>query len=260
MLDTVAKINKVLRKLDRPPAGPNWARFVFDEQNRSTKAILAFAKGQPPFTYQPSYRAIKDRIELGVSAEAMLRAVTENGAPAGRTQNRELVEAFLRYEETRNYSVSNPVGFDVEYFRVSRDVIVPVAPLSVIREKRRFVPIFLCGWTDNPLTLVQRRLLMTMYVDAFLSLTDFQGSPAEILFFPKPKGDDAVRQPEVWKRGDYDALPKKQLNELVRIFLLAREAARKHLLDHLEVIREKEKEAAEHVTASLPTGKKDLFS
>jgi hypothetical protein len=260
MLDTVAKISKVLRKLDRPPAGPNWARFVYDDQNRTTKALLAFAKGRPTFTYQPGYRAIKDRIELGISVDAMLRSVAENGAPAGRTQNKEFVEAFIEYEKTRKYSASNPIGFDVEYFRVSREVLVPVAPLSVIREKRRFVPIFACGWADNPLILMQRRLLMTIYEDAFLSLTDFQDSPAEVLFFPRMKGPDAGRKSEVWKRGDYNLLRKKELNEYVEIFILAREAARKHLLEQMEVMREQEAEAAKPAPSTVPSSKKDLFS
>src|ERR1039458_2164219 len=133
---------KILRKLDRPPAGPNWVRFIFDDPGKTAKAIVAFAKGQPPFSYQPAYRAIKDRIELGISQDMAVRVASERGAPAGRVQNKEFVDAFFEYDEKRKYSASNPIGFDTEYFRVSRDVLVPVAPLSIIRERSRFVPIF----------------------------------------------------------------------------------------------------------------------
>jgi hypothetical protein len=50
---------------------------------------------------------------------------------------------------------------------------------------------------------------MTIYEDAFLSLTDYQSSPAEILFFPRgEEADDhgrRIRDAEVWMRGDYEA-------------------------------------------------------
>src|SRR5712671_4573513 len=90
---------KVLRKLDRPPTGPNWVRFIYDDPIRTAKAILAFANGQPRFNYQPGYHAIKDRIELGISLETALLMVCRKGAPAGREQNRELVKAFFEYDE-----------------------------------------------------------------------------------------------------------------------------------------------------------------
>ncbi len=67
---------------------------------------------------------------------------------------------------------------------------------------------------------------MTIYEDAFLSLTDFQDSSGEILFFPKTQLDDCVRrEAEVWVRGDYELLSQTSLNEAVEIFLLARDSA-----------------------------------
>ncbi len=78
----VARLLKMLKKLDRPPAAPNWARFIFDDVNKSARAILRFVKGQPPFNYQPGYRAIRDRIELGISLDAAVKVATSKGAPA----------------------------------------------------------------------------------------------------------------------------------------------------------------------------------
>jgi hypothetical protein len=244
----IQKLLKVLRKLDHPPAGPNWVRFIFDDPIRTAKAILAFAKGQPQFNYQPGYRAIRDRVELGIDLEAALRVASDKGAPAGREPNKDLVEAFFEHDESRQYSASNPIGFDTEYFRVSREVLIPVAPLTIIRENGLFVPIFVCGWTENPLTQTQRRLLSTIYEDAFLSLTDYQKSPAEVLFFPKGLVENVrKRQPEVWYRGDYETLPKSDLDRCVEIFVRAREMARAVLLDEIETLRklaEEEKSAA----------------
>lgn len=224
-------LSEVLRKLDRPPAGPNWVRFVSENPERTMKAILSFAKGIPPFTYRPGYASIKDRIELGLDKGSAVRNAQIKGSPAGRLQNKNLVEAFFKYDEERKYSAANPIEFDVGFFRVSRDVGIPVAPLSVIREKGVFVPIFVCGWNSVPLSLTQRRLLMTIYEDAFLSLTDFQKSPAEVLFFPSEEIDGVPkRSAEVWKRGDYALLSQVELDRCLENFVLGREAAREVLL------------------------------
>jgi hypothetical protein len=245
----VEKYTKMLRKLDRPPAGPNWVRFIHGDAARTAKAIVAFAMGQPQFSYQPGYAAIKDRIELGIDREAAIRIASERGSPAGRVQNKEFVEAFFEYDETRKFSASNPIDFETEYFRVSREVRVPVAPLSIIRERGRFVPIFACGWRLNPLAITQRRLLMTIYEDAFLSLTDYQKSPAEVLFFPKSDAEEKPkREPEVWKRGDYALLTKSELDECVETFVSARDMARAVLLAEIERLKqeaEKERPATE---------------
>lgn len=239
----IAKLHRILRKLDHPPAGPNWVRFICDDVPPTAKAMLRFARGQPQFNYQSGYHGIKDHIELGIGREQAILVASSKGAPAGRTQNVELVEAFFEYDAERKYSASNPIGFDVEYFRISRSVIVPVAPLSIIRERGKFVPIFLCGWSANPLWLLQRRLLMTIYEDAFLSLTDYLEAPAEVLFFPRNDDEEERRrEPELWLRGDYELLSKAELDQCVEIFVLARDMVRQILLAEIEQLREEAKE------------------
>lgn len=215
-----------LKKLDRPPAGANWVRLVREDVLSTVSAILAFIRGIPPFNYRPAYIAIRDVIEWGSNEETALRIVSEKGSPAGRAQNKALLRAFLEYDRTRRFSAANPVTFEPGYFAVSREVRVPVAPLSVIREHGRFLPIFLCGWNSIPLSTFQRRLLMTIIDDAFLSLTDFASSPAEVLFFPKdPLSKEGKRTAEVWHRGQYALLSKSELDQAVEIFVEARRAA-----------------------------------
>lgn len=90
---------------------------------------------------------------------------------------------------------------------------------------------------------MQRRLLVTIYEDAFLSLTDFQTSPAEILFFPKTDVDGKrIRYPEIWNRGDYQLLSRSALNECLEIFVLAREIARKVILEEIAGLQEQARE------------------
>jgi hypothetical protein len=221
---------RLLRKLDRPPAGPNFVRFVHDDPIRTAKAVMSFVRGIPPFNYLQGYKAAKDRIELGIAQDAAIRVATAKGAPLGRPHNEALIRAFLEYDQERNFTAQNPIGFDTEYFRVSREIAVPVAPLSVIRERGKFVPIFMCGWSSLSLTLLQRRLLMTMYEDAFFSLTDYQESPAEVLFFPRIGDGTLHREAEVWRRGDYELLRPSDLNECMENFLLARQQVRQLII------------------------------
>jgi len=100
---------------------------------------------------------------------------------------------------------------------------MPVKPTLVAREAGQLKPIFTFGWKSVPLTLFQRRLLMTILEDAIFSLTDFAESDAEIVFLPENEAGQRV--PEVWHRGDYDLLSETELRNQLEVFLSAREAA-----------------------------------
>lgn len=222
---------KALSKLDKPPSSHNWVRFVKATAPDTTKSILSFVKGAPRFTYQTGSIAIKDRIRIGIDRTSAVAITDRYGAPSGRLQNRELVEAFFDFDEHRQYPIATCVEFERQWFKISRELSIPVAPLVVLREAGKFVPVFLCGWSHINLTVEQRRLLVTVCEDAFLSLTDYQNSPAEFLFFPKVgKGNNAARVPEVWQRGDYELLSSDELNEQVHKYLTAREIAKDILL------------------------------
>ncbi|MBS3650811.1 hypothetical protein KEU06_19550 [Pseudaminobacter sp. 19-2017] len=245
---------KIIAKLDRPPAGPNWVRFIGADLPSTTKSILSFAKGIPQFTYQTGYAAIKDRIQLGIELETALGIVRHRGSPAGKVQNEELVRAFYAHDDERGYAARNPIDFERGHFLVSREVQVPVAPLSVIRERGTFLPIFVCGWSTLSLTLMQRRLLVTICEDAFLSLTDYQNGPAEYLFFPKD--GEKVRSAETWQRGDYEQLSGGQLADCIEMFLEARDEARRVLMEEWHRERERGEAASTTVHAEMD----DLFT
>lgn len=244
---------KIIAKLDRPPSGPNWVRFIGGDVPSTTKSIVSFAKGMIPFTYQTGYAAIKDRIQLGIDLFTAIEMVKRSGAPGGKGPNEELVRAFFAHDYQRGYAAKNSIEFDRGHFLVSKEIQVPVAPLSVIREAGKFLPIFVCGWSAVTLNLMQRRLLVTIYEDAFLSLTDYQDGPAEFLFFPKDSASKQ-RSPEVWQRGDYDQLSGGQLADCVEMFLEARDEARKILME--EWSRERERSR----TKATPASTEDLFS
>lgn len=248
---------KLLAKLDKPPSGHNWVRLVHKDVPKTTKSILSFVKGKFQFTYRPAYAAIQDRIQLGITQETALKVARKSGSTTGHTPNEELVAAFFEHDKERQYTPHTSINFEKEQFAISRDIKVPIVPLSVIREGGKFVPIFICGWSNLDLTDFQRRLLVTIYEDAFLSLTDFLSSPAEFLFFPKVQMDEGKRRAaEVWSRGDYALLPDRDLNEAVEIFLLARDEVRLILMREMAEAAAKQKAPRE---SSVEWKVKDLF-
>lgn len=256
----VVNYNKLLSKLDKPPSGPNWVRFIhYSDIVKTTKSIISFVKGMPRFNYASGYTAIKDRIHLGIDFDTALKIVQQHGSLVGRKTNEELIKAFYTHDERRQYPKHAFIEFDREWFLISRDIKVPVVPLSIIRENGHFVPLFVCGWSEIKLTDFQRRLLVSIYEDSFLSLTDYLVSPAEYLFFPKNDNDvEKQREVEVWQRGDYISLSNQEMNEALDIFLQAREAARKILLQEMAEEFERHKNEVENTTILPPM--RDLFN
>ena len=235
----VRTLDKVLAKLDRPPFVHNFVRLLGDDPDSTAKNIVGFVKGIPPFSYAPAYAVIKDRIQFGMPLSQALQSVLSKGTVSGRKHNEALVKSFYEWDDTRRYSASNIVEFERQWFRASRDVAVPVAPLCVLRESGEFVPVFLCGWGDISFSLLQSRLYLTICDDAFLSLEDFREAPAEFAFFPrvgdrnlsKLKSCSHVRKPVIWKRDQYPLLSNAELNEVIEIFLEGRSIAKRMLIE-----------------------------
>lgn len=214
-------------KIERPPYAHNWVRYNYPDLPRTTKALVNFIEGRPQITYAAGMPIIKDRIAFGLDRETALKAAETKGHKKSQPYVREFVEAFLDFDEARHISGLPSYDQYVAPYPISRDIKVPVKPLIVISENGVLKPIFVVGWATMPLTLFQRRLLMTLLEDAVFSLTDFQKSPAEFISFPHIKGSNsAKRTPLVWKRGDYSALPATQMKEQAEIYLKALTAAK----------------------------------
>lgn len=232
-------LEKVLAKINRPPFAHNFVRLVGGDPITTARNIVTFASGIPPFNYSSAYAVIKDRIQLGISLENALSAVRMTGAMSGRIHNESLVRAFFAWDEERRYSAANIVEFERAWFRVSRNVLVPVAPLTVLREKGKFLPLFICGWGKLGFNSFQNRLYLTICNDAFLSLEDFRESAAEFLFFPQqacssellPVPNIPLRKPEVWRRDQFELLSSAELNDAIECFLEGMVIAKKRLFE-----------------------------
>lgn len=214
--------NPLFRKLDRIPAAPNFVRYNFEELQRTLKAYVAFAKGMPTISYVEGLKIIKDLVLGLIDAAQAVKAVERLRESPSREALIEFVQAFCGYAETRQYVATPAYAEFATSFPIARDLFIPVKPTLVAREEGQLKPIFVFGWKSVPLTLFQRRLLMTILEDAIFSLTDFESSDAEIVFLPEV---DGVRSAEVWHRGDYELLSQLELKNQIELFLTARAMA-----------------------------------
>jgi hypothetical protein len=214
-----------IKKIDRPPSAHNWVRYIHPDELKTAKAIVAFVTGSPQITYSAGLPIIRDRITFKLDRETANKAANSRGHKKSRRYVADFVNAFIDYDEVRNYSGLPSYDQDVAAYQIGRDIRVPVKPLVVISENGVLKPIFTVGWATMPLILHQRRLLMTVLEDAVFSLTDFQGSPGEFISFPR--GDNSkVRSPEVWRRGDYELLSKAEMKVQIATYLKALEIAK----------------------------------
>ena len=89
---------------------------------------------------------------------------------------------------------------------------------------------------------------MTILEDSLFSLTDYQNSPAELLFYPVQNLQfEKVRVPAHWVRGDYDLLSQAELTDSMEAFLSGREIARRLILDAADLDKsEDQRRKSEH--------------
>ncbi|UGA43006.1 hypothetical protein HU230_0032725 [Bradyrhizobium quebecense] len=209
------------KKIDRPPFVHNWVRFNHPTELSTVKSIVSFMTGTPQISYAAGQPIIRDRIALKLDRDTALKAALNNGHKKSRPYVAEYVNAFYDYDDVRNYSGKPSYDQYVAPYSISRDTRIPVKPLIVISEAGVLKPIFIVGWATMPLTLFQRRLLMTVLEDAVFSLTDFQDSPGEFICFPRAKGTGSGRYAEVWNRGDFVLLTESEMKDQTELYLRA---------------------------------------
>lgn len=222
-------------KLDRPIAAENWARLQTPDVSHTARKMYNFLRGGAAWSYDPSRKVVRYQVEDRIDRETGLRIVRSAGSKLGRPYNEELVTAFFDWIEKNPIDGVPAFANFVEWFPLRRGTAIPIRPVAVVRESGRFDPIMLCPWTAESLDPFQRSLFMTILERSLFSLTDFEDSAGQILFFPKVRQDDGklVRVSRVWRRGDYPLLSDTELQDQVRIYFESREIARAMYRDFL---------------------------
>jgi hypothetical protein len=227
---------KVLNKLNHPPSGHNFVKLLDITPEGVASKITGMVKRKIRFTYQPSLACIRDLLSLSVAPETLFKAIEKSRPPLGRVHNASLLSAFIEHDKSRGYSTLKYVDSDRFFYRVSQELKVPLSPTAVAIEDGQYLLIFVCGWNAVDFSEMQHRFMWTMLNDAVFSLTDFLNCKAEYCFYPKKTalvGEHIVqelRSPMTVVRGVYSPLSKKEMDELVEIFLKGRDLAKSQLL------------------------------
>lgn len=232
---------KSLSKLNNPPRELNWVRYNHSDPMRMATQIASFVMGIPKFSLTPALKMIREMLHFDVGVDVAVGAVSRVGNPVGHKPNTEVVKAFGSFCNERQYGPVVPYQDPQAFFRVNRDLRVPVRPLTFLNEDGVLVPLFVCGWADIPLDRFQRSLLMTIIEDSLMTQADLVSSPCELVFLPKRDSGDGVRYPEIWRRGDYNLLTRSELKEHMDQFIQAKQEAELIVREKLRKWVEEEK-------------------
>lgn len=203
--------SKIEKKLKQPPSAPNWVRYNHSTQDKTTKAIAQFALGFPRSALFKVYRIVADMVVWNTPLEDALKSVSLIRDPLTAQLGKEIVTAFAGYISDTPLDGLEIFEETVGFFRVSRDVSVPVKPTFVILKDEKPTPVFLIGWTNMPFTEHQKRLLTTLIDDALLSLSDFSQSDALIISVPRV--GNGCRQVLAWSTSQFPRLSATALAE-----------------------------------------------
>lgn len=233
-------IEAVLKKLDRPPAGHNFARSNFQSLTRTTSALVNLALGFPTVSYRWTIDVIQAQLGDRLSDIEAKKLLAVNCPQNQFDDNLELLVAFQAYNAKRKFDGLRVFPEFCGSYMAGPDVAVPIRPTALLREGGVIKPLFVIGWATKGLGWYQRRLLSSMYEDAIYSLTDLRASQGEVLIFPK--NGYGQRTVDRWTRGDYPELSKDELREQSERFILARAAARPLIAERIRDRDEKKRQ------------------
>jgi hypothetical protein len=258
----MSDLEDILQKLKQPPSVPNWTRYIHDTQARTTRAVAQFALGFPKSALFQVYRIIGDMVSLGTPEVEALKAVALIRNPLVSKLGREIILAFSAYNNEQKLEGIQVFHDLIGYFRVSRDVVVPVKPTFVILEDGRPTPVFFIGWTTLPFSRLQKRLLTTAIDDAILSFGDFAGSHARIICAPRiSKIHRVIRS---WSTADYPRLDSLELAQQLEHYSQALVEAVPLITEELKrraalAARKASREGLPTAEPDKPTDQGDMF-
>lgn len=183
----------------RPPSLANWVRLNDRRQDETTLRITRFVLAKPRHALAQIYRLIADYVTLGVSAATTRTAIDLILNPLVRSLGHEIATALIPWLDKNNIRGLRAFDGMMERYPIGRNIMIPVRPTFVYNRDGRLTPVFIIGWSKNPLTDYQKRLLATMIQRAILTQEDFEGSDALVLFVPRMKYSNTTREVrEMW--------------------------------------------------------------
>lgn len=215
-------IDKKIRRLLRIPGILNWARQNFPRTDRTTEALRKLAAAEIQISLAPIYAICTRLVHREISYDDALAKISLYEGKYYREAGEEILPLFNEYvtsfqdeglKDFRRLKAPFPLGRGAN----GKMSLVPVRPTYVTVREGRLHPVFMLGWVDAPLSWHQKRLVCAVIRRALLTQEDFLGSNAEIVTFPRSKGQK-FRYQGGWKVSDFPDLSEEELREQVSIY------------------------------------------
>jgi hypothetical protein len=237
-----------------PPFVHNFVRMIGSNRAAMTKNAVAFFEKGVPYTLASASPLIRDRLLFKTELADLILAAERSGKANSRHLVVDYLKHFVAYDEVKRLSDLRGFDAEVEPFRASAQIKVPIRPNAVLVSAGQPEPLFSIGWSTLPFTDEQFRLMMTLFEDAVFTLDDFSMSKGFFVAFPKMKTQDGeyTREPVEWIRGDFELLSKARLREIFSEFQAA-------MIDAISILNAKKAaEATTIIEKSFSGETKDL--
>lgn len=213
---------KKIARLLKIPGVLNWGRQNFPRTDDTRKALEKLAAAEIQISLGPIYALCARLVHREITYDDALDKAQSYSGKFYRNAGIEIIPLFQEYIEKnqdeglkdfRRLKIPFPIGKNSE----GKVSFVPVRPTFVTIRQGKLHPVFVLGWVDSPLTPDQLRLIAAVIRRALLTQQDFLGCDAEIVTFPRRKGQK-VRCQGGWLVSQLGDLTDDQLIKQITIY------------------------------------------
>jgi hypothetical protein len=224
--------DKAIQKLRKPPAVQNWVKSLRKRRDDTAFALYNFAINGPRHSLKKILDIIGYVVFDELSNEDAYKCLSRITDPKVRAYGQEIFRVILPYIKSKNWKGIQIFKNMEEYYRVAKNVSVPVRPTFVVNDRGMITLYFVICWAEIGLSHYQKRIMSTVITDAILSLEEFQGSEAVIVCAPRFQFSKSERKIVEWKISDYEILSDEEKDELFERYGYALEDAEKMIFDN----------------------------
>lgn len=229
----MSKVEKLIRKLRRPPAAHNWVKNIKNRRDDTAKALHDFAVNPPRSSLLSAIAICVQFVVDGISEDQAQKCADRIKKEGDRDRARWILHAFCAHAKSKGWKGIQVFREMVEFYHVSAGVRVPVRPTFVLNEDGKLVPYFVIAWARMDLSAYQQRILATMIYEAILTLEEFQGSDAVIVCTPVAPYCRKERRVIEWRIDGSDVLSEVEKQQLFDRYAGALDDAEKMLIESL---------------------------
>lgn len=229
----MSKVEKLLKKLRRPPAAHNWVKNIRNRRDDTAKALHNFALNPPRSSLASAIAICVQFVVDGINEAQALECVERIKKPGDRERAKWILRAFCPHAKAKGWSGVQVFRDMIEFYNVSAGVRVPVRPTFVLNEDGKLTPYFVIGWSHMSLTTYQLRVLCTMIYEAILTLEEFQGSDAVIVCTPVAPCCKKERHIIEWRVSQFERLSDEEKQTLFDRYAAALDDAERMLIESL---------------------------